>query len=58
MGRKIIFIFYAFAEKKYISNKRAVTKLQSLLFQCLYILIKKNHYGKVPSYLSYLLLYV
>ncbi|XP_062620130.1 ecdysone-induced protein 78C-like [Saccostrea cucullata] len=31
-------------ERKGIKNVRAVKKLQSLLFQCLYALIKKNHF--------------
>lgn len=31
-------------ERKGIRNIRAVQKLQSLLFQCLYALIKKNHF--------------
>nr|XP_034306943.1 retinoic acid receptor gamma-like isoform X1 [Crassostrea gigas] len=31
-------------ERKGIKNVRAVRKLQSLLFQCLYALIKKNHF--------------
>lgn len=36
-------------ERKGIRNIRAVQKLQSLLFQCLYALIKKNHFGKCPG---------